>query len=940
MDDMNRCHGCMEVMLEGRFCTQCGYDNGTIPENPLFIRPGTKIGEYLFGKVLGHGGFGITYLGYDCRNNRTVAIKEYLPVELATRNPDTEGVSIFTGDQEQTFKVGIEKFKKEAEMLKNFSDFPGIVDGYDLFEANNTAYFVMEYIVGITLKEYAVQMGGRLSFETVRAILMPVIDALAEMHRKDIIHRDISPDNIYITATKQVKLLDFGAARQMLHDQDNGLTVILKHGFTPKEQYFTKGNQGPWTDIYALGATAYFLMTGKVPQSALDRIEQDKLVPITSFVPVSPQVDAVIRKALAVEEFNRYQLMKDFKVALLYPESQAPVLAQPQQAIAPPPVYSNYSQQGMPQQPGYSNYSQQGMPQQPGYPNYSQGASQQPGYPNYSQGASQQPGYPNYSQGASQQTGYPNYSQQGTPQQPINPNQQKGRSQQPVPNQSPKKKKHIALFICLPLLVVILGLAALFIFIPRVPNVVGKSSKNAIETVQNEGFSVQEDKLVYEYNDEVDKGEVINQKPKADKKTFQKEVVLVVSDGPEKVTVPDVVGKSAEEATVTLMGLDFEVVNTEIFSLEEVGTVLGMDINSGEKVDNGTKITLTISKGVDPDVVVLQDENFMKAAKLSMKLTDDEVITRDMAKLVTELDVSFGSIGSLEGIEAFANLQTLNASDNQLTEVPMLPSTLVDINLSYNQLNNLDVSDLTNLYNLNASSNYLTALPLLPTGITSLNLSNNDIVDIVGIADLSMLYSVDLSYNSLSDFSPLDNIPYVVSYLNTEGNVGTYVTTAEAGSWTNNIYPTYLETNTISTTYFEEHEFYYQLSLLETSGLTEDVGASYYGPYENENGTFDIYSLENETGTFDFYMDSITGLCSFFEVYGESYPQLGSDIVSQYSTYEDLIYFLGAPTDLYKSEDLIYMDYAESNLAYRFLLNQEGMIQSLIILNYNYYYSE
>jgi serine/threonine protein kinase len=929
----------MEVMTEGRFCIHCGYDYQAMPENPLFMKPGTKIGNYEFGKVLGHGGFGITYLGYDSENKRKVAIKEYLPADLATRHANTTEVAIYTGEKEQSFKIGIEKFKQEAQMLQNFSDFPGIVDIYDLFEANHTAYFVMEYIEGITLKEYAEQMGGRLPFETVRTILMPVIDALTEMHRKDILHRDISPDNIYITAAKQVKLLDFGAARQTIQDQNKGLSVILKHGFTPKEQYFTKGNQGPWTDVYALGATAYYLMTGTIPQPALDRLEQDKLVPVTSYIPVSPYVDAVIRKSLAVEEYNRYQTVKDFKSALLNPESQAPIMFAPQSQslMQSPGGYQNYQQQAP--QPGmYHNYTQSGIPAQ-GLP--PQGASMQgiPPQSMLSQGVPPQ-GIPYQSipqNGMSQPNS--NVSPSGMPQSSMYQNKSQMPMQQ-TPYKKTKKKTTIVLCVTLPILVITLGLMLIYLTMPRVPNVVGYHSEEAIEALQQKGFIVDETEIVYEYNNDVAKGEVMVQSPRADKRTFDKDIELIVSQGPEAITIPDVVGKPSAEASDTLTGLGFEVITSEVFSDKEPGIVLQMDETPGEEAAVGTKITLTISKGLDPNIIIIEDANFLKAIKVSMKLNDNEVITKDMAKLVKELDVSFQEIQSLNGVEEFINLETLDASDNQLTEVPKLPSTLTDINLSYNQLYDLDVSNCVNLYYLNASSNFISELPALPVNVEFINLSSNAIKNISGIASLNKLYSLDLSYNSIQDFSPLDEFTYEVSYLYTEGNLGSYSTEVVAGSWVDSIFPTYYETDIISTSYPDNHETYSLLTEITMTDLMDDPDIYYYGPFENEYGQYDIYSMDYEDGSVDFYMDTATGVCSFYEVYGASYPYLSSDILCQYSTYEDLGYYLGAPSDQYTSDGYVYMDYIEQDIVYRFALNMDGIIESLIILREDYYYSE
>lgn len=313
----NLCMGCMSKKEnKGPVCPKCGYDVNTTSNNSIYITPGTVINNYLFGRVLGHGGFGITYIGMNLSNKEVVAIKEYFPTGQTTRASE-QSVSVFSG-REDFYKKGIKKFKEEAEVLKKFAGFPGIVDSKDFFECNNTAYSVMEYVEGITLKEYVEQKGGSIPFSHVQQILMPIMDALGEMHRYGIIHRDISPDNIYITVDKRIKLLDFGSARYA-NDQDNkSLSIIIKHGYAPKEQYYTKGNQGPWTDIYAVAATAYYALTGQTPQTSLERMEKDNVVhPSRIGADITIDEEQVLMVAMSIKETDRYQNMKSFQKAIL-----------------------------------------------------------------------------------------------------------------------------------------------------------------------------------------------------------------------------------------------------------------------------------------------------------------------------------------------------------------------------------------------------------------------------------------------------------------------------------------------------------------------------------------------------------------------------------------------------------------------------------------------
>ena len=224
----------------------------------MYLPQGTVLNNrYMIESLLGHGGFGITYAAHDQTLKVRVAIKEYLPRQLATRGEGQTQVSVFSGEARQQYDYGLRKFMEEAQSVARFAHHPNVVSARDYFEANGTAYMVMEYVEGVTLKEYLAKKGGRISFEEAKGIMMPVMDALREVHQAGMLHRDISPDNIYITTSAQVKILDFGAARYFAGEQSKSLSVILKSGYAPEEQYRSSGKQGAWTDVYAVGATLY-----------------------------------------------------------------------------------------------------------------------------------------------------------------------------------------------------------------------------------------------------------------------------------------------------------------------------------------------------------------------------------------------------------------------------------------------------------------------------------------------------------------------------------------------------------------------------------------------------------------------------------------------------------------------------------------------------------
>ena len=310
MNPQRICYGCFQEKEPG-VCPHCGYDDKE--EQPYLALPrGTILnGRYLTGKVLGIGGFGITYLGYDLTLDIKVAIKEYMPSGMATRYTDGYTVTL-TGRTEKEYAAGMERFLDEARILAKLQNLPNIVSVHNYFKENNTAYFVMEYIEGMSLKEYLAERGNVIPYTEALAILLPVMKALCEVHSMNLIHRDISPDNIYITASGESRLLDFGAARFSLGD-NKSVSVILKHGYAPEEQYSSHGNQGPWTDIYAMGATMYRCATGTVPPDSIERMRNDNIKrPSELGVRMPPVIEGAIMKALSVKTSDRYSNMEAF----------------------------------------------------------------------------------------------------------------------------------------------------------------------------------------------------------------------------------------------------------------------------------------------------------------------------------------------------------------------------------------------------------------------------------------------------------------------------------------------------------------------------------------------------------------------------------------------------------------------------------------------------
>ncbi len=305
------------------------YDLNSKKQNTRCLAVNTILeGKYLVGPLLGQGGFGITYVGYDLNMETKIAIKEYFPVELVSRDTTTmhgDRVLSLSGEKSVTYKAGLKKYVAEAQNVSQFSEIPGVVSVKDFFYANETAYIVMEYIDGISLKDYLKEKGGSLSEEETLKIMKPVLEALVQVHQSGIIHRDISPDNIMLTfqdenvhnQIESVKLIDFGAARMTEKNDQKSLTIILKHGYAPEEQYRTHGEQGTWTDVYALCAVLYRMLTGETPVPAMDRMFKDELKTLEQCgVKVSANTSAAILKGLAVKKDNRIESVQKLIDAL------------------------------------------------------------------------------------------------------------------------------------------------------------------------------------------------------------------------------------------------------------------------------------------------------------------------------------------------------------------------------------------------------------------------------------------------------------------------------------------------------------------------------------------------------------------------------------------------------------------------------------------------
>ncbi len=269
---MKRCFSCMKEMQDDdEFCPFCGYKANSESLVGVHLIPGTILHDrYLVGMVIGHGGFGVTYVAWDEKKKRKVAIKEYIPSEFSSHMPGDSRLAIFGGEKKEQFEAGKKKFIDDARLLSKYEKEPGLVSVYDSFEENNTAYMVMEFLEGEKLSDY-IEKRGAVSCNDAIDMLMPIMKSLMELHKVNLLHRDIAPDNIFITKEGAVKLIDFGAARYATTSHSRSLSVITKPGYSPQEQYMSRGDQGPHTDVYSLAATIYKMVTGETPPEAWNR---------------------------------------------------------------------------------------------------------------------------------------------------------------------------------------------------------------------------------------------------------------------------------------------------------------------------------------------------------------------------------------------------------------------------------------------------------------------------------------------------------------------------------------------------------------------------------------------------------------------------------------------------------------------------------------------
>lgn len=312
------CFQCFKMKGSYGVCPHCGYEENTGAAQAYQLAPGTVLrGRYIIGVSIGFGGFGITYKAFDTVLSIVVAIKEFYPAGLVNRGEGEVKVGIFSGEKEEEFKRQLNRFLEEARNMAIFSKEKNIINVFDYFEENQTAYIIMEYVDAPVLKE-CLKEKGRFPAEEAEGYILAILDALSKVHSHGIIHKDVSPDNIFILGENSIKLFDFGAAKFQGTETERTEDVVVKAGYTPPEQYRSKNQQGAFMDIYAAGAVLYEMVTGEKPMEAPDRSVEDALKRPSEFgIEIEEQLERVILKALALKPELRFQTAEQMKEAIV-----------------------------------------------------------------------------------------------------------------------------------------------------------------------------------------------------------------------------------------------------------------------------------------------------------------------------------------------------------------------------------------------------------------------------------------------------------------------------------------------------------------------------------------------------------------------------------------------------------------------------------------------
>lgn len=737
------CYHCMS-RLENGVCRHCGKNNSEYNVMPHYLQPGTVLnGKYEIGAVIGEGGFGITYIGRDNTLDIKIAVKEYYPSGFVNRNNFRSADVISNiGDAQEFFSRGKTSFLEEARILARFSSEQSCVSVRDFFESNNTVYIVMEYLEGINLKTY-LENKGKLSFEETVTMVNPIMSVLYKIHSMGLIHRDITPANIMVLSDGNVKLLDFGAARNISAGAEKSLSILLKPGYAPEEQYRTKGIQGPWTDVYSLSATMYKMLTGVTPTDAMNRIFSDELESITSLnSSVTKQQESVIFKGMAVEHEKRFQSMKQLQDACAaclrgsnnnsaYKETEKTVssFSMPQ-TINNSAVYNNAASEVT-----VSAYTPDTQ---------SSSAMQQRFENNYAD--------PNRTAGPSA----------------YNPYTQKMKNQkQKMPKVKHKNSRIKKPFVIIGVIAAIVAVIIIFIILMKSLSTV---------TIGDQNFSKNETKISLS-------AKIISNQELAKLKELKKLECLSLSGcyvDNEDVEI------LSELTWLKELSLPYNTDITDVSPLNKLTnlTKLSLYNTSAEDISclgdlknltslyiDGTKVSdlECLSSLTSLETLYMDDLENIKADTISLPASLemlscvnnnlDNIEFISSCDKIRNINACNNNISDLSPLENLENISIVNFSHNKITDIsPVCKDSLYNINMGGNMISDISMlADLENIKEIELPYNQISDISVLAglENITEIDLSNNQISDISALAEHYKLYSVDLSKNQIEDITPL-----------------------------------------------------------------------------------------------------------------------------------------------------------------------------------------
>ena len=572
-----RCFYCMEEYDEDLdvICPYCGNDVVAPDADSYCLPAGTVLAKrYVLGRVLGDGGFGITYIGYDKALKRKVAVKEYFPNECVTRQRGEAQVSPYGGERGERYERGLKNFQTEAQRLAKLGSIEGVVNVYDVFAENGTAYIVMEYLSGETVAQM-VETHKFLGFGRTMNIIVSVLKSLKNVHNAGVIHRDISPKNIIKTKEGKIVLIDFGAAKPNTLLMSRTASVVLTQGYAPIEQYDTKLTQGTWTDVYAVAATMYYMLTGITPDSANSRLVSDTLAPVSELHPGLPdKLDEIIKRALAVRPNERTQTAGELLEQILTLRNAENTTRKPKQKKSPDKVTTV----NIPPTPiGIKKQQKAAAPSKTQWKTYAGGSTRRT--------EELPPQEKKHSKVIT--ISHSHDDDIYIPDQPEAP-------------EKPKRRIPAPLIAAAAALVVILGALIGFGFHDRannvqVPDFIGQ---NINEVLGNTDYEF-DFETVYTYTPDTDVDVIVAQSPVASVRHVKKDspVKLTVNSMEAEVSIPVLSKMSESVAVSTLKSLYLEsnivIVNNDEFS---DGMVVSSEPANGAKVKVGSVVTLYVAQ--------------------------------------------------------------------------------------------------------------------------------------------------------------------------------------------------------------------------------------------------------------------------------------------------------------------------------------------------------